>query len=106
VKNSRMARRYGEDFKRQAVELVVHGGKAQRQVAEELDVSEYSLNLWRKKYLQDVAPAQIDGQQKSAKQLVEENRQLRKENEYLKGQGGILKKAMSILGEESTPGMR
>ena len=106
MKNSKMARRYGEEFKRQAVELVIHGGKAQRQVAKELDVSEYSLNLWRKKYLQDLAPAQIYGQQKSAKELVEENRQLRKENEYLKRQREILKKAMSILGEESTPGMR
>jgi transposase-like protein len=48
VKNSKMARRYGEDFKRQAVELMIHGGKTQRQVARELDVSEYNLNLWKK----------------------------------------------------------
>jgi hypothetical protein len=41
VKNSKMARRYGEEFKRQAVELMIHGGKTQRQVARELDVSEY-----------------------------------------------------------------
>ena len=27
VKNSKMARRYGEEFKRQAVELVIHSGK-------------------------------------------------------------------------------
>jgi len=46
-----MARRYGEEFKRQAVELVIHSGKTQRQVARELDVSEYSLNLWKKAYL-------------------------------------------------------
>jgi transposase-like protein len=45
VKNSKMARRYGEDFKRQAVELMIYSGKTQRQVARELDVSEYSLNL-------------------------------------------------------------
>jgi len=44
VKNSKMARRYGEEFKRQAV-LVIHSGKSQRQVAWELDASEYSLNL-------------------------------------------------------------
>ena len=51
VKNSKMARRYGEEFKRQAVELMIHSGKTQRQVARELDVSEYSLNLWKKAYL-------------------------------------------------------
>jgi len=27
VKNSKMARRYGEEFKRQAVELLIHSGK-------------------------------------------------------------------------------
>jgi transposase len=97
---------YAEDFRRQAVEMVIHSGKTQAQVARDLGVSEYSLNLWKKKYLKELAPAQIDGEQKSAGQLVEENRQLRKENEYLKRQREILKKAMSILGEESTPGMR
>jgi len=51
VKNSKMVRRYGEEFKRQAVELMIHSGKTQRQVARELDVSEYSLNLWKKAYL-------------------------------------------------------
>jgi len=40
-----MARRYGEEFKRHAVELLTHSGKTQRQLAKELDVSEYSLNL-------------------------------------------------------------
>jgi transposase len=97
---------YGEDFRRQAVEMVIHSGKTQAQVARELGVSDYSLILWKKKYLKELAPTQIDGEQKSPEQLVEENRLLRKENEYLKRQREILKKAMSILGEESTPGMR
>ena len=39
-----MARRYGEDFKRQAVELMIHSGKTQRQVARELDVSDLQFN--------------------------------------------------------------
>jgi len=56
VKNSKMARRYGEEFKRQAVELLIHSGKSQRQVAKELDVSEYSLTLWKKAYLGRQAP--------------------------------------------------
>jgi len=65
VKNSKMARRYREDFKRQAVELMIHSGKTQRQVARELDVSEYSLNLWKKAYLGQMKPAQIEGEMKS-----------------------------------------
>jgi hypothetical protein len=38
--------------------------------------------------------------------MLEKIRQLQKENEYLKRQREILKKAMSIVGEEPNPGMR
>ena len=75
-------------------------------MARELGCSEYSLNLWKKAYLRQQAPAQIDGQQRSPEQMVAEIRRLQKENEYLKRQREILKKAMSILGEEPNPGMR
>ena len=101
-----MSRRYSEEFRRQAVELVIHSGKAQRQVARELDVSEYSLNLWKKTYLKRQGPAEIDGEQQSPEQMAKTIRLLHKENEYLKRQREILKKAMSILGEEPNAGMR
>jgi hypothetical protein len=42
----------------------------------------------------------------SPEEMFEKIRQLRKENEYLKRQREILKKAMSILGEEPSPGTR
>jgi cell division protein FtsB len=42
----------------------------------------------------------------SPEQMLEKIRQLHKENEYLKRQREILKKAMSILGEEPQSGMR
>jgi transposase len=106
VKNSKMARRYGEDFKRQAVELLLHSGKRQRQVARELDVSEYSLNLWKKAYLGQQKPAEIAGEMKSPEEMAKIIREQHKEIEYLKRQREILKKAMSILGEEPNPGMR
>jgi transposase len=106
VKNNRMARRYDEEFKRQAVELVLHSGKTQRQVARELDVSDYSLTLWKKAYLGQQKPAQIEGQMKSPEEMVKLIREQHKEIEYLKRQREILKKAMSILGEEPTNGMR
>ena len=106
VKNSKMARRYGEDFKRQAVEMIIHSGKTQRQVARELDVSEYSLNLWKKAYLGQQKPAEIDGEIKSPEEMAKIIRDQHREIEYLKRQREILKKAMSILGEEPNPGMR
>src|ERR1700726_757730 len=75
---------YKEEFRRQAVEMVIHSGKTQAQVAHELGSSEYSLNLWKKAYLRQQAPAQIDGQQRSPEQMGAEIRRLQKENEYLK----------------------
>ena len=106
MKEKKVQKRYEEEFKRQAVELVIHSGKTQAQIARELGVSEYSLTLWKRDYLGRVGPAQIDGEQMSPEQMLEKIRQLQKENEYLKRQREILKKAMSILGEEPHSGMR
>src|SRR5258707_3860642 len=97
---SKMARRYNEEFKRQAVELVIHGGKTQRQVAGELDVSEYSLNLWKKQYRRRQPSAEINAQEQSPAQIAALIREQHKEIEYLKRERANLKKAMSILGEE------
>ena len=57
---------YKEEFRSRAVEMVIHSGKTQAQVARELGCSEYSLNLWKKAYLRQRAPAEIDGEQKKS----------------------------------------
>ena len=106
VKEKKVQKRYDEEFKRQAVELVIHSGRTQAQIARELGVSEYSLTLWKKDYLRHLKPAEVDGEQMGPEQMSEKMRQLQKENEYLKRQREILKKAMSILGEEPHSGMR
>ncbi len=59
-----------------------------------------------KKARQVPPPGQIDGQQQSPEQMAQTIRQLHKEVEYRKRQREILKKAMSIVGEEPNPGMR
>jgi transposase-like protein len=97
VKNSKMARRYEEEFKRQAVELLIHSGKSQRQVARELDVSEYSLTLWKKAYLGQQAPAEIKGEMKSPEEMARVIRQQHKEIEYLKRQREILSLVLSSV---------
>ena len=106
MKEKKVQKRYEEEFKRQAVELVIHSGKTQAQVARELGVSEYSLTLWKKDYLRQVKPGQLDGEQMSPQEMLEKIRQQQSEIEYLKRQREILKKAMSILGEEPHNGMR
>jgi transposase len=106
VKEKRIHRVYEQEFRDRAVEMVIHSGKSQAQVARELGVSGYSLNLWKKAYMARTKPAEIGGEQRSPEQLIDKIRQLQKENEYLKRQREILKKAMSILGEEPSSGMR
>ena len=106
MKEKKVQKRYEEDFKREAVELVIHSGKTQAQIGRELGVSEYSLTLWKKEYLRVVRPAELNGEQMSPEQMLDKIRQLQKENDYLKRQREILKKAMSILGEEPHNGMR
>ena len=69
---------------------MIHGGKTLRQVARELDVSEYSLNLWKKAYLGQQKPAQIEGQIKSPEEMAKMIWELQKENEYIKRQREIL----------------
>ena len=76
---------------------LIHSGKTLAQVARELGCSEYSLNLWKKAYLRQQAPAEIDGQQRSPEQMFAEIRRLQKENEYLKRQREILSLVLSTV---------
>jgi transposase len=99
---------YTEEFKRQAVELTIHSGRSIVQIGRELGVSEASLYLWRKRYgvSSKSAPASEPSRSASPEELLAENRRLQKELEVVKRQRDILKKAMSILGEEPSSGMR
>jgi transposase len=94
---------YKEEFRRQAVEMVIHSGKTQAQVARELGCSEYSLNLWKKAYLRQQGPAEIDGEQRNPEQMFAEIRRLQKENEYLKRQREILSLVLSNRGIGNLP---
>jgi transposase len=99
---------YTEEFKRQAVELMIHSGRSIVQLGRELGVSEASLYLWRKRYGvgSKAAPASQLSRSASPEELLAENRRLHKELEIVQRQRDILKKAMSILGEEPSSGMR
>jgi transposase len=106
MKKSEYRKPYEEEFKRQAVELWMSSGRPCEQVARELGVSGYSLHLWKKHYLGQAAPAAVEGQTMSAVEMERELRALRKQVHHLERQREILKKALSILGEEPNPGMR
>jgi transposase len=97
VKEKNAQERYDEEFKRQAVELVIPSGRTQAQIARELGVSEYSLTLWKRAYLRRLKPGQLEGEQMSPEEMLEKIRQQQGEIEYLKRQREILSLVLSSV---------
>ncbi|VVM06779.1 hypothetical protein MAMC_01235 [Methylacidimicrobium cyclopophantes] len=101
-KNSKCARRYDREFKEHAVALV-QGGRRITEVARDLGVSQWSLSRW----VTDIRSgrAWIDPKTLAAESLEQrELRRLRQENDYLRRQRDILKKALGILSAEMPAG--
>lgn len=86
--------------------MVIVGGKTMAEVARDLGLNKWTLKNWKNKTLKQMGEVKVNGQPRSAAELEAENRHLRKELEYVRRQREILKKAMSILGEEPTGGMQ
>lgn len=101
---------YDEDFRRKAVDLLISGARPLKEVARDLGISANSLRQWRDRALGARAgtarPAGSAAPVPAAVDAAAEIRRLQREVEHLRRQRDILKKAMSILGEEPPPGMR
>jgi transposase len=98
---SKFARRYDREFKENAVALV-QSGRRISEVARDLGVSHWSLNRWVK----DAEAGKILSQPRTLAAERPEQRELRRlrqENDYLRRQRDILKKACSILSAEMPP---
>ena len=95
--------RYSEAFKQQAIELLLTGSMSMAQLAKELGVTHDSIRSWKAKYLQRAGSIKRAGQKVSAAELEKELGQLRQENEHLRRQREILKKALGILSDGPPP---
>jgi transposase len=95
----RKYKRYDEAFKRNAVELWLQGGKSVETIATELGISTQSLKQWKKQLA--AQPATGLGQ-RSALQLEEENRRLKRELQHVSRQRDILKKTLGILSADGS----
>jgi len=95
--------RYSEAFKAHAIELLLTGNMSMNQLAKELGITLDSLRVWKAKYLQHAGSVKRDGQDVSAVDLEREVRELRQENEHLRRQREILKKALGILSDGPQP---
>jgi transposase len=86
-------RKYTEEFKREAVQLMETSGKAIAEWARDLGINDNNLYRWRGLY---GSQAQ-DSTNSSVAQMEAELKHLRRENEVLRQERDILKKAMSIV---------
>jgi transposase-like protein len=95
---NRSGRRYDREFKENAVALVLNG-RSQSEVSRDLGVSLWSLGEWVKKARAGQAlkhPKTLAAESPAEREL----RQLRQENQHLRLQRDILKKALGILSAE------
>jgi transposase len=98
---SPFGRRYDREFKENAVALV-RGGKRATAVARDLGVSAWALGRW----VQAANGGQAPHEPKTLAEETSEQRELRRlrqENDYLRQQRDILKKALGILSAEMPP---
>lgn len=94
----RKRRKFTDEFKARAVNLVLKQGVSVAQVARDLDLTESNLHTW-------VKQSKVDQGQGPAGALTTEEKaelaQLRKENRILKEERDILKKAAAFFAKEN-----
>ncbi len=92
-------KRYTKEFKIEAVQLLERSGRSQEAIAKELGTSSSSLSRWKKKYGEDGEDAfPGHGNLTPEKERI---RQLERENEILRQERDILKKAVTIFSHPS-----
>jgi transposase len=96
-------RAFTEEFKAEAVRLVTVEGHPARQVARDLDIHESLLRRWQRKLeARQARAARVQTSPTVAASLIveqEEIRKLKRENERLRMERDILKKAVAIFSE-------
>lgn len=88
------------EFKAQAVKLVVEGEHPISQIAGDLGIGESLLRRWRREHEEQTTPAPSGLTTATNKPPLEaEVRRLRRENERLRQEREIVKKAVAIFSE-------
>lgn len=89
---SNKQKRYDEEFKASAVKMITEKGRSISEVSRNLDVSEPALRRWVKA---------VKGPESSVdlriKELEQENKKFKKENDDLKDTVNVLKKSIAIF---------
>lgn len=91
---------YEKGFKTEAVKLAITGEKSISQTAKDLGMKETTLYNWVSKARESKTPYVDDDKTRSAADVIDELKQLRKENARLKEEREILKKAAAFFARE------
>ena len=91
-----MTSQYSDEFREEAVRLVLGSRSSIPQVAGDLGVSVWTLRGWVKKYRQRSGL----GEPRRAETIEEENRRLKRELAVLRQERDILKKAAAYFAKE------
>lgn len=97
MKTKRQRRTFSREFKLEAVRMVTRGGHSLSQVARDLDLRADMLRRWKRQFEEDGHDAfpgngRLKGEAQRLRELERENQRLRMERE-------ILKKALTIFSE-------
>lgn len=91
-------KRYTREFKLEALSLAQTSGKSIAQLERDLGLSQGLLHYWKRQFKVDAEQAfPGNGKLKADDEAV---RQLKRENEILRQERDILKKALAILSQE------
>jgi len=93
----RKRRRFSQEFKIEAVRMVVEQGRDLYDVCKDLEIRPDMLRKWKRKFEEEGNHA-FPGSGR-LKPEDEENRRLRRENERLRMERDILKKAVAIFSD-------
>ena len=96
---TRRHRKFDADFKRESVRLADNSDKPDRRIEEELGLYQGAIRTWRKQLQAD--PKDAFPGRGHQKPVEEELRELRRENECLKRERDILKKAAAYFSQDA-----
>jgi transposase len=94
---ARQRRTYTREFKIEAVQLLKRSGRTQEDLEQELGLASGALSRWKKRYSEDGAAA-FPGRGRLAPDAAR-LRELERENEILRQERDILKKALTIFSQ-------
>jgi transposase len=99
MKGNKRDRYFTDEFKHNAVQMVLEKGMPVRKVARDLDIHPNLLHQWRRKFVEDGTEAFVGKGHLRPQEA--ELRRLQKELEEIKEERDILKKALAVFSRQN-----